>query len=620
MKKGRLSFLIFFVIAGVCLLEASLVIFYVSLVNKKLSESNAGERLKNHAFLISEKIDSFLTNNEAIMRALLSAYDIPSGDKRRNIGDMEYLFAKDPLLFGLSVINQEGAEIRYLGGRPKPNYTPVSPSIIDSVIKNGNVFRGLVRKNPAKNQLLTSISFRMPNIFEGINNAVISAEFDMTRFGNSLSDSEQKDISILIFTRSGLLIYSSQGGLSVSPGDTYKKERSAVVSAAVEDRVLLVNNKNALGAALINSMTGWIIYAEQNLPSLSAVFLNSFEFSPGRLPLFALVVLLPAFIVSFWFFYIVIRPIRMITKAVDTLESENEIFLPPLPLPDNEIGALTISFAKLFDTLKIKTDAMEHERKDLEEINQSLELRVGSRTKELKTALNEMIKKERLAAIGQMASIVSHEIRNPLTVMSNSLYLIKAFAAKEADAKMLKNISIMEQEIKRANGIIEEILGYARSRSQIFSVVDISAYIKDIMASSSLPASITFHAEYFPQPLLVNIDTEEIRQAVRNIINNAAEVLPDGGKISVKTECKDGKAVLSIRDDGPGIPKDIQNKIFNPFFTTKARGTGLGLAVVKKAAERNNADIIVQSAQNKGTKISMVFNLADMSEDKKGES
>ena len=85
--------------------------------------------------------------------------------------------------------------------------------------------------------------------------------------------------------------------------------------------------------------------------------------------------------------------------------------------------------------------------------------------------------------------------------------------------------------------------------------------------------------------------------------------MPNGGQLIIKTKFEQDKALLSIRDTGPGIPKDIQEKIFSPFFTTKARGTGLGLAVVKKVAARNNAEILLQSEEGKGTQTTMIFNL-----------
>ena len=99
----------------------------------------------------------------------------------------------------------------------------------------------------------------------------------------------------------------------------------------------------------------------------------------------------------------------------------------------------------MVDSIKIRFEELEQEREDLAGLNQSLQIRVGSRTKELRTALNELIKKERLAAIGQMASVVSHEIKNPLAVIKNAVYLLKARLGKSTDVKMAKNFHFVNK-------------------------------------------------------------------------------------------------------------------------------------------------------------------------------
>ena len=133
-------------------------------------------------------------------------------------------------------------------------------------------------------------------------------------------------------------------------------------------------------------------------------------------------------------------------------------------------------------------------------------------------------------------------------------------------------------------------------------------YTKELLSSYPIPSNIKVETSLHEEPLYVKIDVEEMKQAIRNIMGNAFEVMPEGGSFVVKTKLENGKAVLSFRDSGPGIPAEIQNKIFTPFFTTKARGTGLGLAVVKKVASRNKAEIVLNSQVGKGTKITLLFN------------
>ena len=263
----------------------------------------------------------------------------------------------------------------------------------------------------------------------------------------------------------------------------------------------------------------------------------------------------------------------------------------------------------MMDSLKLKTEKILVVQKDLENANQTLETKVEARTRELKSVLDELIKKERLVTIGQMASIVSHEIRNPLAVIKNSAYLIKTKIDNLdiEDPKVERHLSIIDSEIKQANDIISEILGFARTRDLQLNPNNINAYLRDIISSSIVPDNVEIMDEISEQDAKVNIDAEEIKQAIRNLIGNAVEILAekDTGKIVVSTKIKANAVKISISDNGPGMDEETKEKIFTPFFTTKARGTGLGLAVVKKAINRHNGKIKVLSKLGKGS----IFNI-----------
>jgi len=213
------------------------------------------------------------------------------------------------------------------------------------------------------------------------------------------------------------------------------------------------------------------------------------------------------------------------------------------------------------------------------------------------------VKKERLAAIGQMSSVVSHEIRNPLAVINNSAYFIKAKlgALGPVDPKIEKHISIIESEIQQANGIINEILGFARTRELMLKPVKINDYLEDIMTAYPFPEIVKVTKLYAPENPWVNIDAEEMKQAVRNLIGNALEVMPEGGALTVESLLTGEFVRLSVSDTGAGIPPEVIEKIFAPFFTTKARGTGLGLAVVKKAIDRHKGRVEIESTVGTGT-------------------
>ena len=236
----------------------------------------------------------------------------------------------------------------------------------------------------------------------------------------------------------------------------------------------------------------------------------------------------------------------------------------------------------------------------LSQMNQVLEKRVEERTRELKQATNELVRTERLAAIGQMASIISHEIRNPLAVISNATRLIKTIL-KPTDPKIVKQFSIIEDEIRQANGIISEVLGYARTREMILSLVDVNSYLRELITSYPMPSAVSVVDELDPETVRIKVDVEEMKQALRNVISNAVESMPMGGTLTIGSQVGRRLVCIYIKDTGSGVSEEVRKEMFTPFFTTKARGTGLGLAVVRKAITRHKGKLFIKSELGKGT-------------------
>jgi signal transduction histidine kinase len=258
------------------------------------------------------------------------------------------------------------------------------------------------------------------------------------------------------------------------------------------------------------------------------------------------------------------------------------------------------------ESLKEKTGELIHAKQELEKFTKFLEKRVDSRTRELKAAQDELIKKERLAAIGQMAAVVGHEIRNPLAVINNSIYFIKTklSTGQEPDPKIAKHIKIIESEIQQANGIINEILTYSRQREMQVEKVKLNHWLEELLSVYPFPAHIELVKILDPVDPSLEIDATEMQQSIRNLIGNGIEVMPapKGGRITIRTRVPEpGWAEIDIGDSGAGIPPDVLDKIFAPFFTTKARGTGLGLAVVRKVVDRHKGRIDVESQVGVGT-------------------
>lgn len=310
---------------------------------------------------------------------------------------------------------------------------------------------------------------------------------------------------------------------------------------------------------------------------------------------------------------LITQPIRTLNEAAQRLSEGEFEDLPQLTMPNDEIGELAQTFQAMSESLKIKTTELIAAKEESVRWSRTLESRVEARTRELKAAQDELISKERLAAIGTMASVVGHEIRNPLAVINNSVYFIKSKLESlgVSEAKIEKHVKIVFSEIKQANSIIDEILTFTRTRELILEVQSLNEFMEDLCEAYPFPEHIKLVKEFSRSDPKVNIDGDEFRQAVRNLVGNAIEVMPKGGTLTLRTvDVPNDWVRIDVSDQGEGIPPEKVAKIFDAFFTTKARGTGLGLAVVKKVMDRHRGKVDVTSQVGRGTTFMLYLPLA----------
>ncbi len=364
----------------------------------------------------------------------------------------------------------------------------------------------------------------------------------------------------------------------------------------------LADGKRLLAAYAQTRDLGWIVYVQQ---PIEAAYQSSEEMK-SQIAKVLVWVVLATILLSLAVAGHITQPIRMLKDAADRLGKGQFEDLPELVTTNDEIGDLAQTFLGMSESLKEKTGELIHAKQELEKFTKFLEKRVDARTRELKAAQDELIKKERLAAIGQMASVVGHEIRNPLAVINNSIYFIKTklSTGQEPDPKIAKHIKIIESEIQQANGIINEILTYSRQREMQVERVKLNHWLEELLSVYPFPAHIVVDKSFDPRDATLDIDATEMQQAIRNLIGNGIEVMPPpkGGRVIVRTAVAEpGWVEIDVGDTGAGIPQDVLDKIFAPFFTTKARGTGLGLAVVRKVIDRHKGRVDVESQVGVGT-------------------
>lgn len=209
----------------------------------------------------------------------------------------------------------------------------------------------------------------------------------------------------------------------------------------------------------------------------------------------------------------------------------------------------------------------------------------------------ELARKERLAILGQLAGGVGHELRNPLAAMQASLYFLK-LAMPSADTKIQKHLSLLELEASNANQIIANLLDFSRVRRPEPLRVSVAQLVRDVLARSDMNA---IHVEQQAADIEIVADPVQIRQVLSNLVTNAIQAMPDGGRLSVGARRENGEIKIVVQDTGSGIPPELLQKIFQPLFTTKAKGIGLGLAVCESLVRANGGKITVVSTPGEGS-------------------
>ena len=237
---------------------------------------------------------------------------------------------------------------------------------------------------------------------------------------------------------------------------------------------------------------------------------------------------------------------------------------------------------------------------------------VEERTASLRSAIAEreaaqadLNRQENMAAIGQLAATVGHELRNPLAVVTNVLYLMKVGSKADANDPIRRHIATAEREISAATRIVSDLLDYAAGRGPIRAPVEICDLVAEALSVAPPPDGVQVVQRGEPQ--VVDVDRDQIRQALLNLITNGYDSMPGGGVLTVSTTSVPGSAQITVTDTGMGMDEETRDRIFTPFFTKKTRGIGLGLAVTKRVVEAHGGTIAVQSMPAAGSSFTLTL-------------
>ncbi len=238
-----------------------------------------------------------------------------------------------------------------------------------------------------------------------------------------------------------------------------------------------------------------------------------------------------------------------------------------------------------------------------------LEALVDERTRELAAAQEQLVRKERLAVLGELAGSVAHELRNPLGVLRNSAYFLKLTAT--GGEKTAHHLELIEREIERSNGIITELLDYGRDPKPERRRFALQEVAERALERVRVPGAIRVRRDLPPAPVLVDADPDQIERMLVNLIRNAVQAMSAGGELAVACGMESGNAVVTVADTGVGIDPEALSKIFEPLYTGKAKGIGLGLPVSQRYADLNGGRIECESERGKGSTFRLVLPMAN---------
>lgn len=236
----------------------------------------------------------------------------------------------------------------------------------------------------------------------------------------------------------------------------------------------------------------------------------------------------------------------------------------------------------------------------LARLNEELEHRVEERTRQLQDTQEQLVREEKLVTLGQLAGSVAHEIRNPLAIIKNAAYFLDS--KEDGDQDVRDAFGEINRALYTSNRIVGELLDYARDPRLETTDFSPDEVVRRALSVVTIPANIHVHRDDGPPDVRFRADAGQIERILINLIQNAVHAMPEGGRLTI--QCRpvaDGQVEIEVKDTGHGIEKDDLGKVFEPLFSKKVKGIGLGLALCKRYAELNHGKLSVESERNQGS-------------------
>jgi PAS domain S-box-containing protein len=306
-------------------------------------------------------------------------------------------------------------------------------------------------------------------------------------------------------------------------------------------------------------------------------------------------------------------------ELIRKLQQEGHVYNFPMTLKTKSMKQVNVLFS--LEQIKLQNkprvlgaaiDVTEKEKlqNELEKYSRNLEELVKQKTEQLRET-------ERLVAIGQTAGMVGHDIRNPLQAIVGDLYLasddLRSIADSEEKDRVKESLMAIQKNVDYIEKIVSDLQDFVRPLKPMIGEVDLEGFVEGLLFKAELPENVEALCQVEENVKTVVSDEAFLERALGNLISNALQAMPDGGKLAVQAYREGDDVVIAVQDTGVGVAEESKGKLFTPLFTTKSKGQGFGLAVVKRLVESLGGSVSFESEEGRGSTFRISFPIVDRS-------
>ena len=314
-------------------------------------------------------------------------------------------------------------------------------------------------------------------------------------------------------------------------------------------------------------------------------------------------------ILSIFLVRIIVQPIRQLSIGTRKLAS-GDLGYHVYVQSNDEIGELADSFNQMASDLRKYVKELHKEKEDLLTLKTALEQRTMELEEtigKVKNIQQELLRSEKFATVGRLASSIAHELRNPLASLKNITYYLIKLGTFQVDDKAKQMLDILSNDVARANKIVTDLLDFSRIKNLNKTRIRVDELINDFLNNTDFGHEIRIIRKL--EEVEASVDPDKLKQVLVNIFSNAKDAMPEGGSITISAGKREPFVSITVSDTGSGMDEETLSHIFDPLFSTKTKGLGLSLAIVKEVVDLHSGRLLVTSKKGAGTTFEILMPL-----------